>query len=268
MTAPLLALVAVAYGTGLGLAWRRTGPGKVVGFGEAARFTFGWLALGGALLSPLSAAAGRSLAAHMVQHLLVVAVAAPLWASAGVGRALLCLLPLGTRRALAAGTLRTVPGAREALLSPLSATAIYVATLWLWHMPAAYLGALGHEVLHGAEHGAFLAAACLFWATVLPGPKGAHRRTAAHVALLGASFAIGGLGALMALSPRPWYPEYAALAAATGRDALSDQQLAGVLMWMPMGGVHAAAALAIAATWLRPRPGRRAAPASLQEARA
>lgn len=250
--APLLTMVALMYAVGVGLAWRRGGVGMVVGAGEALRFMLGWLAMAAALLSPLEAAAGRSLSAHMLQHLLLVVVTAPLWATAGFGRALLAVLPRSASRGAATHVLHRLGYARRYLLSPLVACALYVTTLWLWHLPGAYQGALLARSLHAGEHAMFLALACVFWASVLPAPGGAHRRAGAVAALLGASFAIGGLGALMALSPAPWYPSYVAIAAATGADALRDQQLAGVIMWMPMGAVHAGAALFVASRWLAP----------------
>lgn len=251
MPAFALVLVALVYAYGLGRAWHARGPGAVILRGEALRFGVAWVVLSAALLSPLETLSGRFLAAHMLQHLLLLVVAAPLLATAGVGRASLFALPKTARLRIARGPITRLGDVRRGVASPLVALALYVAVLWLWHAPAAYQAALGGGIVHALEHGTMLVGGCLFWASVLPSVGGAHRRAGAVGALLGASFAGGGLGALMTLSPAPWYPAYEAVAAATGGDALRDQQFAGLLMWMPMGAVHAVAALIVAGRWLR-----------------
>lgn len=248
-----LLLLGLVYAYGVGRAWRGRGAGSAITRGEALRFCVAWAVLSAALLSPLEALSGRFLAAHMLQHLLLIVVAAPLLATSGVGRAGLFALPKRTRLRVGRGPLAWLGAPRRGLANPIVVLAMYVGVMWLWHIPAAYQAALGGGIVHALEHGSMVIAGCLFWASALPGVGGAHRRPGAVAALLAASFAGGGLGALMTLSPAPWYPAYEAVAAATGVDALRDQQLAGVLMWMPMGAVHAVAALVVAARWMRPR---------------
>lgn len=261
MAALSMFALGLVYAYGVGRAWRTGGVGSVVTVGEALRFAIAWVALSAALLSPLESLAGRFLAGHMLQHLLLLVVAAPLLATAGVARSGLFALPKTARRRIGRGPVTWLGGQRRVLAHPLVALALYVAVLWLWHAPAAYQAALGGGMVHALEHGTMVLAGCLFWASVLPGVGGSHRRAGAVAALLAASFAGGGLGALMTLSPAPWYPAYEAVAAASGGDALRDQQLAGLLMWMPMGAVHAVAALLVAGRWLRSGESR-TAPAS------
>lgn len=259
MTSAAIVALLLAYAVGAGSVWRRAGVGRGVLGGHALRFGAGWVALSAALASPLEAAAGRSLAAHMAQHLLVVAVAAPLFATAGVGLALAHALPRRARLALAPAAARVLAPARRPGGSPLPAAAAYAGVVWAWHAPFAYQAALASAPVHAAEHLSLLAVAWAFWATVLPAPGRARRGPGAVAALLGASFALGALGAFMTLAPVPWYRAYAAAAAASGGDAMADQRLAGLLMWMPTGSVHAGAALVVAAGWLRARPARAAA---------
>jgi len=252
MAALSLFVLGLGYAYGAGRAWRSRGIGRVVSRGDAVRFGVAWLVLSAALLSPLEALSGRYLSAHMLQHLLLVVVAAPFLATSGVGRAGLFVLPRAARLKVGRGLIAQLGGVRRGLANPIAALASYVAVLWLWHAPVAYQAAMGGGLVHALEHGTMLLVGCLFWASVLPAAGGTHRRAGAVAALLAASFAGGGLGALMTLSPVAWYPAYEAVAAATGGDAMRDQQLAGLLMWMPMGAVHAIAAVVVAGRWLRP----------------
>jgi cytochrome c oxidase assembly factor CtaG len=61
----------------------------------------------------------------------------------------------------------------------------------------------------------------------------------------------GGLGALLTVSPRPWYPAYEGMTAAWGLTPLEDQQLAGLIMWIPAGASYLVAGLALTAAWIR-----------------
>jgi cytochrome c oxidase assembly factor CtaG len=213
-------------------------------------FLAGWLVLAAALVTPLHEAGERSFAAHMLEHELLMLVAAPfLVLSRPIGIALWAF-PQSWRRALGAFGNGIGPAWRW-LTAPLVATLLQAVALWLWHAPALFDLALAHDGWHVVQHLCFLATALLFWWAVLHG-HGERRVGVAIGCLFFTAIVSGALGALMAFSASPWYAGYAA----SGLDAFGltpseDQQLAGVLMWVPGGLVHAGAGLALLARWLR-----------------
>ena len=218
---------------------------------RAALFFAGWALLALALVSPLHAAGSRSFAAHMLEHELLMLVAAPLLVlSTPVGVALWAL-PTPARQAL--GGLGHAPGWLAlwgAIASLLGATALQAIALWLWHAPALFGLALAQRGWHVAQHACFMATALLFWHAVW------RQRGQAGPVVLALFFTAtisGALGAFMAFARSPWYAGYAALGLAPlGLTPLEDQQLAGLLMWVPGGLVHAGAALWLLARGLRP----------------
>ena len=234
-----LALLALLYAAGTRELWRRGGRGNGVRPWQAACFAGGVSVVALALAPPLDRWAHDAFAAHMLQHLLLVLVAAPLLA---LGRPLLPLLwalPPGARRSL-----RRPLSAGRALAArpawPLLALLLHAAVVWAWHAPALYEAALASAPLHGLEHATMLGSALLFWSAVVA--SGAHGRvgqTAAVLVVFGTALQSGGLGALLTFAPSPLYPSHAA---ARGADALADQQLAGILMWVPGGLVYVVAA--------------------------
>ena len=124
--------------------------------------------------------------------------------------------------------------------------------LWIWHLPGLFERALQNEGWHIAQHLSFLLSALFFWSAIL------HRRKSRGLAagcLFATSIIGGALGAFMALSESPWYASYAALGLAPlGLTPAEDQQLAGLLMWIPGGMIHAAVALWLVAAMLQQRP--------------
>ena len=138
------------------------------------------------------------------------------------------------------------------------ATLIQAAVLWIWHMPALFDVALASEGWHATQHLCFIVSALLFWTAML-GRRGAGAsalgdRALAAFCLLVTSFVAVALGALMAFSDSPWYAGYARLALAPfGLSPAEDQQVAGLIMWVPGGLVHLAAALALFRTLLVPQ---------------
>ena len=208
-------------------------------------FVAGWLVLAGAVLSPLHEAGERSFAAHMLEHELLMLVAAPLLVlSRPVGVALWALPHAGRLAVARLGHRRTVSTVWQTLTAPLVATGLQAAALWLWHAPVLFDAALENPGWHIAQHLTFLVTALLFWWSVLHAPG---RRVGLAVGcLFFTSLISGALGALMALSQSPWYAGYADLGMdAFGLRPAEDQQLAGLLMWVPGGLLHALAGLTL-----------------------
>ena len=138
------------------------------------------------------------------------------------------------------------------LAHPVAASLPFVAALWVWHAEGPYEEALANPYVHGLEHACFLATALLSWAAVLAPPR---RRAAvpgmAVLVLFGLAMVSGLLGVLLTFAPTPWYPSYADTTGVWGLTPLEDQQLAGVVMWVPGGGAYLVAALALVGWWLR-----------------
>ena len=241
---PLLVSLAW-YGTGWWQVHRRTTAPATHRHG-ALLFLAGWMVLAAALVTPLHEAGERSFAAHMLEHELLMLVAAPLMVlSRPLGIALWAWPARARAGLLAFG--HGVGPAWRVLTAPVAATAMQAVALWLWHAPRLFDMALAHDGWHVAQHLCFLVAALLFWWAMLC-DRGAHRLGVAIGCLFFTAVISGALGALMAFSSSPWYAGYAASGLdAFGLTPAEDQQLAGLLMWVPGGMVHAGAGLALLA---------------------
>jgi len=242
---------AALYAFGVARLWRHAGTGRGVHTRRALAFAAAWLVTAGALLGPLDALSARLFSAHMLQHEALMVVAAPLFV---IGRPLAAwgwALPLGWRRAIGRAFHR--PGWRTPWLvvtGPLAAWLIHALALWLWHIPTWFEAALANDAIHALQHASFLFGALLYWWSVLGG-VGERRRGAALASLFTTMIHTGALGALLTLSPVPWYPSYASRTLAFGLDPLEDQQLGGLVMWIPAGFAYVACGLATVARWLQ-----------------
>lgn len=154
-----------------------------------------------AFLSPLCALSSALFSARAVHHLLIVAAAAPLLA------------------------LFIKPSVRVA---PVAALALFTAILWGWHIPAFYDAALLNKALYWTMQVSLLAGSWLFWGSVVHAKAGAD-----FMALVGATIQMGFLGALLCFAPEALYASHLGTTAPFGLTALADQQLAGLVMWVP-----------------------------------
>lgn len=241
-----LAAVTGLYAVGW---WRLTRRGARPSWRPAAGLG-GLLALAAALLTPVAALGHFLFAAHMSQHLLLMAVAAPLLLLADPLPAVLWALPRPLRRAagrlLAGG--RPLRAIWERVTAVPVAALVYAAVLWGWHHPMAYEAALGGEWVHHVEHLAFFGAAVVFWWPVIgPAPRArrpaSYRLRIAHAVI--AALHGSGLAMLLAWSPRVLYDTYAAVPRVTTLTPLEDQALGGVIMWAGSATVDMLAVLAL-----------------------
>jgi cytochrome c oxidase assembly factor CtaG/opacity protein-like surface antigen len=249
----VLILAGGLYARGAREVWRRAGAGMVVGRWQATAYGAALVALAIALVSPLDTLSAALFSAHMVQHLLLVLVAAPLLVIAEPLVPLLWALPRRWRRALGRSWRRHhwVAGAWRIATTPLLAMGVHAVAVGFWHVPAPYEAALTDTALHVAEHASFLVTALLFWwALIHAGRAGGAGHGTAVIAVFVASLLMTALGALITLAPAAWYPAHAAGAAAWGLTPLQDQQLAGLIMWVPAGLVYVGAAAALFLAWL------------------
>lgn len=230
ITALFLTLIAALYIFGAGA--HRAGIRRF----HMAAFVAGWSTVAAALMPPLHEFAETYLSAHMLQHELLMVIAAPLLALGRPRHVLFALLPRARRG-------RTATKFRRLRISMPLAWALHACAVWAWHLPALYQAAAVQPLLHVAQHASFGGTALLFWFSVLE-----RRREYGAAALytFATSVHTGILGALMFLTPQPWYPIYGNSLAAR-----EDQQLAGLIMWIPGGALMAFTALCLLWFWLR-----------------
>jgi putative membrane protein len=247
-----LVMVLLVYLIGLARLRRRSGRGRRPLKAGAWRFLAGWLILAGALASPLHAAGEVSFTMHMIEHELIMLPAALLLVAARPGPVMLWGLPAAGRNAFAPVVRLSLWGW---LVSPLLATALQALALIIWHMPALFDRALVSEGWHIAQHLTFVVSALMFWRAMLPRSRHKPAIFISALCLFLTSVVGAALGALMALDASPWYASYEALGMTPfGLTPAEDQQLAGVIMWVPGGLFHLTAALLFVGLGLRLAP--------------
>ncbi len=243
------------------LGGRRSRAPRAADRWRTAAFVGGLAAIVVALGSPIDGLADRLFWAHMVQHVLLIAVAPPLLALARPWTRMWRGLPIEYRRAVARGVVR---GPRMAPLRRAAALAGGALASWLifnvdfcaWHLPVLYDAALRRPLVHALEHFAFFATALLFWTRVIDSPPWRSPLSEpAKLAYLGSTLVVGWvLAIVLALAPSPLSSAYAEEASRPGRiSALTDQQLAAGVMWVPGSLAYTIAIVVIAYRWLEPR---------------
>jgi putative membrane protein len=204
-----------------------------------------------ALVSPMHPAGEVLFSAHMLQHELLMLIAAPLLV---LGRPLIPFLwglPPGWRRR--AGLLskpRWVQATWNAFTSPFIAWLIHGVALWAWHVPRIFEATLDSDLVHSLQHFSFLASALLFWWALLRRRNAGMEYGAAVLYVFTTAIHSSILGALLTFSSVVWYPAYSATTSAWGLTPLEDQQLGGLIMWVPGGIVFVAAGLALLRAWI------------------
>ena len=237
---PLL-LAAGLYAIGLSRLWRRSDLGRKRLRRDSTLFALGWLTLAGALVSPLHEAGEVSFTMHMIEHEIIMLVSALLLAASGPGAIFLWAFPGEVRQSL--GRIGQW-GLWRLLTDSIVATVIQSVVIVAWHVPWLFDLTLRSEAWHIAQHLSFIGSALLFWWAMIHGRPGRAGNLVAAMCLFATSMIGGGLGALMAFAASPWYPAYAAMGLSPiGLTPTEDQQLAGVIMWVPGGLYHLAAAL-------------------------
>jgi putative membrane protein len=243
-------LLAAAAGYALGFVrMRATGSG--VSVLSAVAYAAGLATAAVALLSPLDEISEVHFSAHMGQHELLVLFAAPLVIAGRPELVLRAALPRTSRDVLR-GFLHH--GSVNKMLRMLSnrwfAIVLHGAVVWLWHIPVLFEAALQSETVHVVQHLSFFATSALFWWAMVRGRYGQLGYGLAVVFVFVTALHKGLLAMLFTIAGRTLYPTHAARTEAAGHDALRDQQLAGVIMWVPAGAITAALALGLFIAWL------------------
>lgn len=237
---PLAAVVVIGAVYGSGVRVRRADGRGATRASTAWAFGGGLAATAVALAPPMHHAAERTFAAHMVQHVLLIAVAAPLLVLGDPLRVLRLALPVRWRPSRHAH--RSHGNWLAWVTVALVAQAV---VMWAWHAPVLYDAALRSEPVHALEHTSLLGTAVWAWWGLIRTRR--SRRGAGALALFVGAFPGTALGAALLLAPHPWYPPYAH---GSLDRALADQQLAAVVMWSVTGIAYVVGATVLFATWL------------------
>jgi cytochrome c oxidase assembly factor CtaG/cytochrome c551/c552 len=246
-----LLLTAWLYWRGVRRLWRGSRPGAGIRKWEVACFWGGWIALVIALVSPLHPWGRVLFSAHMTQHEVLMLVAAPLLV---LGKPLVATLkalpPSWARRLAAAGNNPRWLHFWSVVTNSFVAWLVHAAVLWLWHLPALFQATLDSEFVHALQHTSFLGSALLFWWAILQGRQHALNYGLAVLYMFTTAIHSGLLGALLTFARGVWYPAYNETQS-WGLSPLEDQQLGGLIMWVPACLVYIFAGLALFAAWLR-----------------
>ncbi len=190
-------------------------------------FAVGWGVAAAALVSPLCALSVSLFAARVGQHMVLTTIAAPLVA-----------LGLPAPRGRIAG-------------NALAGAAAFTAMLWLWHAPGPYAATFESDIVYWAMHLTTFGAALWFWRAVFHAPPRRMATTIAATLIAGVQMAL--LGAVIAFTPYPIYAPHLLTTTAWGLSQLQDQQLGGLIMWLPAGAIFTVAIMVPLGLALRER---------------
>tara|TARA_R110002072_G_scaffold303089_1_gene493113 strand:- start:7958 stop:9328 length:1371 start_codon:yes stop_codon:yes gene_type:complete len=236
-----LAVASLLYWRGVRTLWRRAGRDHGVRRWQVVAFTAAIASLVFALISPLHAISEELFSVHMVQHLILMVVAAPLFILGDPLLVWLWAVPGRTRGRLlrwwrGKGWLRRVAAF---LRHPLVVWAAYALVLWIWHLPSLFQATLVSDLIHGVQHSCFFAVSLLFWYTVVDFARNRRRTHGAAILLIFMTMMQAmALGVMVASADSLLYPIYGERTEPWGLDPVEDQQLAGLVMWMPPGVVY------------------------------
>ena len=213
-------------------------------------FLTGLAVIGVALLSPIEAYEGSLFSVHMVQHMLLELVAAPLLlAGAPITLALRVSTPPVRRRLLSILQSRLM----HAVSFPVVAWVLFAAVNWGWHFSVLYDQALENQALHYLQHASFLGVALLFWWPVI-GADPSPWRMPHPVRILYLFLAMpqnSFLGVALSSASTVLYPHYVTNGRDWGLSPLEDQALGGVIMWVVGDVIFLAAMMGVALLWMR-----------------
>jgi putative membrane protein len=245
-----LAVTAILYTVGVARLWRRAGVGRGISGWSAVSFTAGWLTMVVALVSPVAWLSQILFSIHMTQHMLLMLVAAPLLTFGQPLLAWMWTLSDAPRQRVGHAFRGRFARVWRALTAPVIVFLLQGVALWVWHIPSWYEAALHSDGIHALEHLCLVLAASLFWWAMVHGRYGRMAYGVAVLYVFLTAIHSSALGALLTMSPVVWYSEYGRQAASWHVDALADQQLAGLLMWIPAGVIFIVFGLALLAAWL------------------
>lgn len=242
-----LVIIALLYGRGQRKLGHRSCRGQRRLARSSLSFWSGWSVLTFALVSPLHELGEKLFSMHMIEHELIMALAAPLMVLSRPLALMLWGLPQ-TARALCAKVVGSRPlrSTWSRLTGGTLATFLHGVAIWAWHAPPLFDAAVTNIGLHRLQHLSFFLSALIFWWAVLWTANRGMAVWHLFVTMMHMSL----LGALITLAPDVRYQFATRDASAWGMTPLEDQQIAGLIMWVPAGIVYAGAALALMALWI------------------
>jgi cytochrome c oxidase assembly factor CtaG len=215
-------------------------------------FALGWSSLLLALDSPIHELSEQLFWVHMTQHEILVLVSAPLLVLSRPLVPLLWAFPNVLRDELAGlSRWRVFKRVWLVLSAPFAAWLLHAAALWVWHAPALFIGTLHSDFIHAAQHISFLGSALLFWWALLDNHGGRLGYGGAVVYVFTTAVHTSVLGALLTFAPSVWYTPYLATSPAWNISALQDQQIGGLIMWVPAGALLTIIGLLFLVKWLQ-----------------
>jgi len=247
ITVPLFAL-ALLYVLGL-LRMRRRGA--QLHWFPILCFASGWLSLFLALDSPVHEISEQLFWVHMTQHEILMLISAPLLILSQPAAPLLFALPERWRVPVAnIGKAKVIERSWLLVSAPVAAWLLHAAALWVWHAPKLFDATLESEWVHAAQHISFLGTALLFWWTLFHKHAGRLGYGGAILYVFTTAVHTSVLGALLTFAPHAWYAPYAQTAQLWGLTALQDQQIGGLIMWIPAGTLLTIVALVLLSKWM------------------
>jgi putative copper resistance protein D len=243
-------IAALAYWWARRLVYRRH-PTKPVPLWRLWSWLAGLGAIVLALASPIEAFDTTLFSAHMVQHLLLTMVAAPLLVLAAPITLLLRVSTPETRRRWILPVLHS--RIVRVISHPIVAWGLFAAVMWLTHFSPLFDAALEDETLHRLEHALYLGSALLFWWPVVGADPSPHRLGyPARLFYLALGMPLSSfLGLVIYSAQTVLYPHYLTLERAWGPSPLDDQRIAGGVMWVGGDAAFVLALVLVVAAWLR-----------------
>jgi cytochrome c oxidase assembly factor CtaG len=218
---------------------------------QKACFWSGWSTLVVALVSPLHPLGEELFSAHMVQHEILMLISAPLFVLSRPLVTFLWAVPIEWRRAFGRWSkIEPVSNSWRFLTDPLSAWWIHAIAIWAWHAPPLFESTLKSDLAHTAQHLSFFLSALLFWWSLLYA-RGRKAYGLGVLYLFTTAVHTSILGALLTFSPHIWYSGYRTTTQIWGLTPLQDQQLGGLIMWVPASLIYVGAGLALFAAWMK-----------------
>jgi cytochrome c oxidase assembly factor CtaG len=212
-------------------------------------FAAGWASLVVALDSPIHELSEQLFCLHMGQHEILMLVCAPLLVLSRPAAAFVWGLPESWRGGLVRlGKGQLVRRIWWAVSAPRVAFLLHALALWAWHAPRLFVAALEGDTVHAAQHLSFFGTALLFWWGLFSSHRLGYGGSVLYVFATAIHTSV--LGAWLTFSPHIWYAPYVATAPRWHLTAVEDQQLGGLVMWVPAGTLLAVVALVLLAKWI------------------
>jgi putative membrane protein len=187
----------------------------------------------------------------MLQHEVLILISAPLMAASHPGVTLLYALPRSKRKSIGTWAAKMEHASTLSwIFSALGAFLLHAVALWVWHIPYLYEATIESDFIHALQHLSFFLSGVLFWSALYGAGRSTMSYGAGVLYVFGAAASCSALGALLTFSSAIWYPIYANRTESWNLAPLQDQQLGGLLMWVPSGVVFIVIGILLFAQWL------------------